>query len=99
LQALAGSRRKTADNVAPNTAFGQPTMAVDTHIFRVSNRIGLTHANNVEQSERQVAGDSSRPPDSPNAHHWLILHGRYRARRASRKCDRCPIIRWCVLSR
>jgi len=93
LQALAGVGRKTA-NVVLNTAFGQPTMAVDTHIFRVSNRIGLTHAKNVEQTERQLLAIIP-PAYLLHAHHWLILHGRYTCTARKPKCNRCPIAHWC----
>src|SRR5262245_52897567 len=74
LEALPGVGRKTA-NVVLNTAFGQPTMAVDTHIFRVANRTGLAPGNNVREVEDALL---RRVPDEflHDAHHWLILHGR-----------------------
>jgi endonuclease-3 len=69
-------------------------MAVDTHIFRVSNRIGLTHAKNVEQTERQLLAIIP-PAYLLHAHHWLILHGRYTCTARKPKCNRCPIAHWC----
>src|SRR3546814_18967659 len=75
LESLPGVGRKTA-NVVLNTAFGQPTIAVDTHIFRVANRTGLAPGKNVLEVERKL--EKVVPKDyMQNAHHWLILHGRY----------------------
>lgn len=86
---LPGVGRKTA-NVVLNCAFGQPTMAVDTHIFRVSNRIGLANAKNVEQTEEQLL--KVVPKEFLfNAHHWLILHGRYTCVARKPKCPTCLI--------
>lgn len=93
LEALPGVGRKTA-NVVLNTAFGQPTMAVDTHIFRVSNRTGLAPGKNVDQVEQQLL---KRVPAEYllNAHHWLILHGRYTCVARSPKCDACTVYDLC----
>ena len=89
LEALPGVGRKTA-NVVLNTAFGESAMAVDTHIFRVSNRTGLAPGKNVREVEdillRVVPADFLR-----DAHHWLILHGRYTCVARKPKCPRCPI--------
>ncbi|MDO4904601.1 MAG: endonuclease III [Lautropia sp.] len=94
LQALPGVGRKTA-NVVLNTAFGQPTMAVDTHIFRVSNRTGLAPGKNVDEVELKLL---KRVPKEYllNAHHWLILHGRYICKARTPECWRCPIADLCV---
>ncbi|MFT3905453.1 MAG: endonuclease III [Steroidobacteraceae bacterium] len=93
LQALPGVGRKTA-NVVLNTAFGQPTMAVDTHIFRVARRIGLSGGDTV----RAVEDDLVRviPAEfAHDAHHWLILHGRYVCKARKPECPGCIIRRWC----
>ncbi|MFO1316504.1 MAG: endonuclease III [Burkholderiales bacterium] len=89
LEALPGVGRKTA-NVVLNTAFGQPTIAVDTHIFRVANRTGLAPGRNVEEVERKL---EKFVPDEfkRGAHHWLILHGRYTCVARSPKCPQCVI--------
>lgn len=89
LEALPGVGRKTA-NVILNTAFGQPTIAVDTHIFRVANRTGLAKGKNVREVEQRLLKFT---PDEykMNAHHWLILHGRYICRAQKPLCSRCPI--------
>ncbi|MFD0726066.1 endonuclease III [Lysobacter brunescens] len=89
LEALPGVGRKTA-NVVLNTAFGEPTMAVDTHIFRVSNRTGLAPGANVLTVERALL---ARVPAEflQDAHHWLILHGRYTCKARRPECWRCPI--------
>lgn len=93
LQALPGVGRKTA-NVILNTAFGQPTMAVDTHIFRVSNRTGLAPGSNPLQVEKKLL--KAVPPQYlQDAHHWLILHGRYTCTARAPKCDRCVIFPYC----
>lgn len=89
LQALPGVGRKTA-NVMLNTAFGQPVMAVDTHIFRVSNRTGIAFGKNPDQVESalmKVVPDEFRR----NAHHWLLLHGRYVCTARLPKCRDCLI--------
>jgi endonuclease-3 len=89
LEALPGVGRKTA-NVILNTAFGQPTIAVDTHIFRVSNRIGLAPGKDVAEVERKLL---KFVPDEfkHDAHHWLILHGRYVCQARKPKCGACII--------
>ncbi|MBN8211595.1 MAG: endonuclease III [Xanthomonadales bacterium] len=89
LEALPGVGRKTA-NVIMNTAFGEPTMAVDTHIFRVSNRTGLAPGKTVLTVEQ---GLLKRIPQEflQDAHHWLILHGRYTCKARKPECWRCPI--------
>lgn len=93
LEALPGVGRKTA-NVILNTAFGQPTMAVDTHIFRVSNRIGLAPGKTVLEVERKLL---KTIPDEfrIDAHHWLILHGRYVCQARKPKCGECIIADLC----
>ena len=89
LEALPGVGRKTA-NVILNTAFGEPTMAVDTHIFRVSNRTGLAPGKDVLKVEQQLL---KRVPKEYllDAHHWLILHGRYVCKARSPECARCIV--------
>ncbi|QKK02292.1 MAG: endonuclease III [Pseudomonadota bacterium] len=89
LEALAGVGRKTA-NVVLNTAFGQPTMAVDTHIFRVANRTGLAPGKTPLAVEK---GLLKRVPAHyvKNAHHWLILHGRYTCKARKPLCGQCPV--------
>lgn len=94
LQKLPGVGRKTA-NVVASVAFNKPAMAVDTHVFRVSERIGLTtKAKNPLDSERQLV---KYFPDEviPTAHHWLILHGRYVCLARKPKCEQCPITEIC----
>ena len=89
LEALPGVGRKTA-NVVLNTAFGEPTIAVDTHIFRVANRTGLAPGKNVREVEDgllEVVPEEYRH----DAHHWLILHGRYTCKARKPECPRCPI--------
>ena len=89
LEALPGVGRKTA-NVVLNTAFGEPTMAVDTHIFRVSNRTGLAPGRNVREVEDLLV--RVIPPEYlQDAHHWLILHGRYTCKARVPDCPHCPI--------
>ena len=94
LQTLAGVGRKTA-NVVLAVWWNQPTMAVDTHIFRVAERIGLTtRAKNPLDSEQQLI---KYIPESviPKAHHWLLLHGRYTCQARSPKCDQCGVKEIC----
>jgi len=93
LHALPGVGRKTA-NVVLNCAFKRPTMAVDTHIFRVSNRIGLVNTKNPDQTEKALL---KIIPDKYklHAHHWLILHGRYTCIARKPKCDICQIKEYC----
>jgi endonuclease-3 len=89
LERLPGVGRKTA-NVVLNTAFGEPTIAVDTHIFRVANRTGLAPGKSVVDVERGLV--ATTPPEfAKDAHHWLILHGRYTCVARKPKCPRCPI--------
>ena len=89
LEALPGVGRKTA-NVVLNTAFGQPTIAVDTHIFRVSNRTGLAPGKDVRAVEDKL--EKVVPPEfKQDAHHWLILHGRYVCKARKPECPRCVI--------
>lgn len=90
LQTLPGVGRKTA-NVVASVAFNKPAMAVDTHVFRVSARIGLTkNAKNPLETERQLV---RYIPESviPKAHHWLILHGRYVCKARKPECEKCGI--------
>jgi endonuclease-3 len=93
LETLPGVGRKTA-NVVMNVAFGAPTMAVDTHVFRVANRIGLSDGKTplaVEQDlVRRIPAGFGVP-----AHHWLILHGRYLCKARKPECWRCPIADIC----
>ncbi len=93
LQALPGVGRKTA-NVVLNVAFGEPTMAVDTHVFRVANRTGLAPGRNELEVEK---GLLERVPDRyrVDAHHWLILHGRYVCKARAPLCTQCAVARWC----
>jgi endonuclease-3 len=89
LERLPGVGRKTA-NVVLNTAFGQPTMAVDTHIFRVANRTGLAPGKDVLEVEQKLL--KFTPPEFVhNAHHWLILHGRYVCLARKPGCPKCLI--------
>lgn len=94
LEALPGVGRKTA-NVVLNTAFGEPTIAVDTHIFRVANRTGLAPGKNVRQVEDALM---QQVPDEykQDAHHWLILHGRYTCLARKPRCGSCPIYDLCA---
>ncbi len=93
LEGLPGVGRKTA-SVILNTAFGQPTIAVDTHIFRVSNRTGIAPGKDVLQVENKLL---RFVPDEfkQHAHHWLILHGRYTCIARRPKCATCKIYEWC----
>ena len=93
LEKLPGVGRKTA-NVVLNTAFGEETFAVDTHIFRVSNRTGLAAGKNPLEVELKL--DKITPqPFRRDAHHWLILHGRYTCKARKPECWRCPVIDLC----
>ncbi len=93
LEALPGVGRKTA-NVVLNVVFGEPTMAVDTHIFRVSNRTGLAPGKNTLEVEQ---GLLKRVPEQflLHAHHWLILHGRYVCQARRPLCEQCLVLRYC----
>ncbi len=93
LQALPGVGRKTA-NVVLNVAFGEPTIPVDTHVFRVANRTGLALGANVDVVERKL-GRNVPPAFRGYAHHWLILHGRYICKARRPECWRCPIADLC----
>jgi endonuclease-3 len=93
LEALPGVGRKTA-NVVLNTAFGEPTMAVDTHIFRVANRTGLAKGRTPLVVEKALL--KHVPPEFlKDAHHWLILHGRYVCQARRPRCDACVIADLC----
>jgi endonuclease III len=93
LEALPGVGRKTA-NVVLNVAFGEPTMAVDTHVFRLANRTGMAPGNTPREVEdalvRRVPRELLR-----EAHHWLILHGRYVCKARRPECWRCVAAQWC----
>jgi endonuclease-3 len=93
LEQLPGVGRKTA-NVVLNTAFGEPTIAVDTHVFRVANRTGLAHGANPRAVEdglmRVIPAEFLQ-----HAHHWLILLGRYICKARAPRCPQCPIATWC----
>jgi endonuclease-3 len=93
LQALPGVGRKTA-NVVLNVAFGEPTMAVDTHIFRVSNRTGLAPGKTPEAVEQQLL-KRVPPRFMVDAHHWLILHGRYVCQARKPLCWQCGVSAYC----
>ena len=93
LEALPGVGRKTA-NVVLNTAFGEPTMAVDTHIFRVSNRTGLAPGKTVRQVEDKLLKAVSAE-FLVDAHHWLILHGRYVCKARKPDCPNCVVRSLC----
>jgi len=94
LEKLPGVGRKTA-NVVLNVAFGQPTIAVDTHIFRVSNRTGLAPSKNPLQVEQKL---EKLVPETflHGAHHWLILHGRYICKARTPECWHCPVVELCA---
>lgn len=93
LESLPGVGRKTA-NVVLNTAFGQRTMAVDTHIFRISNRTGIAPGKDVLEVEKRLL--KLVPQEFMlNAHHWLILHGRYVCKARKPECTRCSIVDLC----
>jgi endonuclease-3 len=94
LEALPGVGRKTA-NVVLNEAFGHPTIAVDTHIFRVGNRTGIAPGKTPDAVEKELL---RRVPDSykKGAHHWLILHGRYICKARKPECSRCVIDQLCL---
>lgn len=94
LEALPGVGRKTA-NVVLNTAFGEPTIAVDTHIFRVSNRTGLARGKNVDEVERKLLRNVPAQYRK-DAHHWLILHGRYVCKARKPDCPHCVIADLCA---
>ena len=93
LEALPGVGRKTA-NVVLNMAFGHPTLAVDTHVFRLAHRIGLSRGTTPEAVEADL-GPLVAPTYGLHAHHWLILHGRYLCKARKPECWRCPIADLC----
>ncbi len=97
LESLPGVGRKTA-NVVLNTAFGEPTIAVDTHIFRVSNRTGIAKGKTPLEVEKRLV---RMTPDEfkKDAHHWLILHGRYTCKARKPLCKECAVIEWCEYTR
>lgn len=93
LEALPGVGRKTA-NVLLNTLYNKPVIAVDTHVFRVANRIGLASGKTPLTVEKQL--ESTIPLEfKPNAHHWLLLHGRYICQARHPKCEKCLIQKYC----
>ncbi|HUG03724.1 MAG TPA: endonuclease III [Steroidobacteraceae bacterium] len=94
LEALPGVGRKTA-NVVLNTAFGEPTIAVDTHIFRVANRTGLAPGGTVRAVEDRLM-EGVPAEFRQDAHHWLILHGRYVCKARRPLCPRCPVADLCL---
>ncbi|MCP4300971.1 MAG: endonuclease III [Gammaproteobacteria bacterium] len=97
LEALPGVGRKTA-NVVLNTAFGEPTIAVDTHIFRVANRTGIAKGKTPLEVEKRLV--RLTPEEfKKDAHHWLILHGRYVCKARKPLCGECPIVSWCEYTR
>jgi endonuclease III len=93
LEALPGVGRKTA-NVVLNNVFGDPTIAVDTHVFRVSNRTGLAPGADVAHVEQQLL-DNTPPEFLADCHHWLILHGRYTCKARVPECWRCVVVDLC----
>ncbi|MFI4914087.1 MAG: endonuclease III [Steroidobacterales bacterium] len=93
LEALPGVGRKTA-NVVLNVAFGEATLAVDTHVFRVANRTGLARGATPRAVEDELQRTIARE-FLHDAHHWLILHGRYTCKARRPECPRCPIATWC----
>jgi endonuclease-3 len=93
LEALPGVGRKTA-NVVLNTAFGQPTIAVDTHIFRLGNRTGLAPGKTVLDVETKLMRVTPKE-FLKDAHHWLILHGRYVCKARKPECSRCCVVDLC----
>lgn len=94
LMSLPGVGRKTA-NVVASIVYDKPVIAVDTHVFRVSRRLGLSSGKTVEAVERDL--EENIPEEfRATAHHWLILHGRYVCTARSPKCPSCPLERWCL---
>lgn len=97
LMSLPGVGRKTA-NVVASIIYNQPVIAVDTHVFRVAHRIGLSKGKTPLAVETDLERHIPQE-DRPIAHHWLILHGRYICTARNPKCDNCPISAWCASSR
>jgi len=96
LKKLPGVGRKTA-NVVLSIAKGIPAIAVDTHVFRVSNRLGLAQADNVLETEKQLMKNIPKEKWS-EAHHWLIWHGRKICKARNPLCDECPVSEWCAFN-
>ncbi|MDW8479382.1 MAG: endonuclease III [Xanthomonadales bacterium] len=94
LEALPGVGRKTA-RVLRNTLFGEPVVAVDTHVFRVANRTGLARGRTVREVEERLERRVPEPYRR-HAHHWLVLHGRYVCRARRPACERCPVADLCA---
>jgi len=94
LQTLPGVGRKTA-NVIASVVFDKPAMAVDTHVFRVANRIGLTDNSRTPLATEKTLVSHIPEHLIPKAHHWLILHGRYVCLARKPKCDACGLAEWC----
>jgi endonuclease-3 len=94
LEKLPGVGRKTA-NVIASVIYDKPVIAVDTHVFRVSRRMGLSDGSTVEAVERDLTAGFA-PELRPKAHHWLILHGRYVCTARKPKCGECGIRPWCA---
>ncbi|MBB3186187.1 endonuclease III [Microbacter margulisiae] len=94
LQLLQGVGRKTA-NVVASIIYNQPVMAVDTHVFRIAERLGLTENSKSPFETEKVLTELFPPELIPKAHHWLILHGRYVCVARKPKCDQCGISPWC----
>ena len=90
---LPGVGRKTA-NVIASIVYGKPVIAVDTHVFRVARRLGLSDGKTVEAVEKDLTANIS-PELRPRAHHWLILHGRYVCKAVRPDCGNCQIREWC----
>ena len=93
LEKLPGVGRKTA-NVIASVIFDKPVIAVDTHVFRVSRRLGLSDGTTVEAVEKDLTAGFA-PELRPTAHHWLILHGRYVCTARKPKCEECGLKEWC----
>ena len=93
LEALPGVGRKTA-NVVLNIAFGQPTIAVDTHVHRVANRLGIATTTTPDQTEPVLIARTPKR-HALHAHHYLILHGRYCCKARKPECHRCPVLKHC----
>ena len=93
LRSLAGVGQKTA-NVVLNCAFGQPTIAVDTHVFRVANRIGFVKETTPEKTEEALMKSIPKKWQT-HAHHWMILHGRYVCKARKPDCEKCQIAKLC----
>ncbi len=94
LMSLPGVGRKTA-NVVASITWGEPVIAVDTHVFRVARRLGLSSGRNVAAVEAELEKNISEEL-RPIAHHWLILHGRYICTAQKPACSRCPLTAWCA---